>query len=58
MSDLSHATVPRLWLRVWRIRLAIWAMRRARRLADFSEWVMPEDLKGGCDDLRPRRYYA
>jgi hypothetical protein len=47
MSDLSHATVPRLWLRVWRIRLAIWAMRRARRLADFSEWVMPEDLKRG-----------
>ncbi|MGJ0505237.1 MAG: hypothetical protein ACR65X_16135 [Methylocystis sp.] len=36
-----------LRLRVWSIRLAIWAMRCARQLADFSEWVMPEDLKRG-----------
>jgi hypothetical protein len=47
MTDLSHATARQLWLRVWRIRLAIWACRCARRLADFSEWLMPDDLKRG-----------
>ncbi|MGJ0504112.1 MAG: hypothetical protein ACR65X_10310 [Methylocystis sp.] len=46
MTDLPHATVRQLWLR-GRIKLSIWAMRCARRLADFSEWIMPEDLKRG-----------
>ena len=34
-----------LWLRLWRIRLARWALFVCRTAADFSEWIMPEDLK-------------
>jgi hypothetical protein len=47
MTDLSHATAPQLWLRIWRIRLAIWATRAARAFADLAEWIMPDDLKRG-----------
>jgi hypothetical protein len=45
MTDLSHATIRQLWLRVWRIRLARWATRAARAFADLAEWIMPEDLR-------------
>jgi hypothetical protein len=45
MTDLSHATIRQLWLRIWRIRLARWALFVCRNAADFSEWVMPDDLR-------------
>ena len=37
MTDLSHATIRQLWLRVWRIRLARWALFVCRNAADLAE---------------------
>ncbi len=45
MTDLSNATIRQLWVRIWRIRLARWAMRASRAFADLAEWIMPEDLR-------------
>ena len=45
MTDLSHATVPQLWLRIQRMRLARWAYRLSRALHDLAEWLTPEDLR-------------
>ena len=45
MTDLSQATIPQLWIRIQRIRLARWAMRSCRAFADLAEWIMPEDLR-------------
>ncbi|KAF0126679.1 MAG: ABC-type transport system involved in lipoprotein release permease component [Xanthobacteraceae bacterium] len=45
VTDLSNATIRQLWVRIWRIRLARWAMRACRAFADLAEWLMPEDLR-------------
>jgi hypothetical protein len=41
----APATIARLWARIWRIRLAFFAMRASSRFADLAEWLMPEDLR-------------
>ncbi len=45
MTDFSDATIRPLWARIWRIRLAQWAMLACRAFADLAEWIMPEDLR-------------
>ncbi len=45
MTDLSNATIRQLWARIWRIRLARWAMWACHAFADLAEWLMPEDLR-------------
>ncbi len=47
MSAPANADIRELWVRMWRLRLAIWATRAARAFADLAEWLMPEDLKRG-----------
>ena len=45
MTDMSNATIRQLWVRIWRIRLARWAMWACRAFADLAEWITPEDLR-------------
>ena len=46
MTDLSNATLPQLWLRVQRLRLARWAMWTCRAFADLAEWITPPRICG------------
>ena len=49
MTDLSHATIPQLWLRVWRIRLARWATRAARALPTSPNGSCPRICGAGFE---------
>ncbi len=42
---MSNATLPQLWLRVQRLRLARWAFCLSRASRRLAEWIMPEDLR-------------
>ncbi len=52
MTDMSNATIRQLWVRMWRIRLARWAMWTCRAFADLAEWLMPEDLRHRLSGIR------
>ncbi|WP_281024523.1 hypothetical protein [Methylocystis rosea] len=39
------APVSALFVRIWRIRLARWAMRGSRAFDDLAERLLPEDLR-------------
>lgn len=41
----ANATIRELFARIWRIRLARWALSASRFFADIAEWLLPEDLK-------------
>ncbi|WP_196400381.1 hypothetical protein [Methylocystis sp. H4A] len=43
----APATIPQLFVRVWRMRLARSAMRVSRAFDDLAEWLLPEDLRRG-----------
>jgi hypothetical protein len=41
----SHPCLPALFARVWRIRLARYAMKTSNLFAALAERIMPEDLR-------------
>jgi hypothetical protein len=41
----GEATIPQLWLRIQRMRLARWSLRLARMFADLGEALTPPDLR-------------
>ncbi|WP_171015166.1 hypothetical protein [Methylocystis sp. B8] len=45
MTAPANANVRALFVRIWRIRLARWAMRSSRPFNDLADWFLPEDLK-------------
>ncbi len=45
MMAPANATKLRIFARIWRVGLALWAMRGAQALDDLAEWIMPDDLK-------------
>ena len=45
MTAPANATIRTLWTRIWRIRLARYAMKGANALTALAEWLLPEDLK-------------
>ncbi|MGD9657094.1 MAG: hypothetical protein AB7U61_05540 [Methylocystis sp.] len=45
MTYLSQATIPQLWLRIQRMRLAPRAFRLSRALRDLGEALTPDDLR-------------
>ncbi|MFO1125724.1 MAG: hypothetical protein U1E25_10835 [Methylocystis sp.] len=47
MTDLSNATIPQLWLRIQRMRLARWCFRLSRALRDLGERLTPNELRRG-----------
>lgn len=61
MTAPANANVRALFVRIWRIRLARWAMRSSRAFNDLAEWLLPEDLRRDLaphhsqDRRRPRR---
>lgn len=46
----TSAANRRLWARIWRIQLALWAMRSARALDALAERLLPEDFRRGRED--------
>lgn len=36
-----------LWTMMWRLRLALWAMRVAGQFGRLAEWLLPEDFRRG-----------
>ena len=47
MSVLASAAALQLWLRIWRVGLALSAMRGAHALGALAERLLPEDLRQG-----------
>ncbi|MFA6204689.1 MAG: hypothetical protein WC689_00595 [Methylocystis sp.] len=43
-------TKARLWARIARIQLALWAMRGAQALDALADRLLPEDFRRGRDD--------
>ncbi len=46
MSPLTNAKA-RLWARIARIQLALWAMRGAQALDALADRLLPEDFRRG-----------
>jgi len=54
MTAPANATIYQLLARIWRMRLARWAMRASRAFDDLAEWILPADLRRGRDDRGKR----
>ncbi len=50
MSAPAYTEAHRLWIRIIRIQLALWAMRGAQALDALAEWLLPEDFRRGRED--------
>ena len=51
MTDLSNATLPQLWLRVQRLRLARWAIGLAAPSPTSPNGSCPRICGASCDGL-------
>jgi hypothetical protein len=45
MTAPANATKLRIFARIWRVGLALWAMRGAHALDALAERLLPEDLR-------------
>lgn len=48
----ANASARRLWARMLRLQLALWAMRAARAFDALAERLLPEDFRRARDDAR------
>jgi hypothetical protein len=45
MITPGNAATRQLWVRIWRVALALWAMRGAHALDALAERLLPADLR-------------
>jgi len=50
MTSPANTEAHRLWVRIVRIQLALWAMRGAQALDALANHLLPEDFRLGRED--------